>query len=136
MHQRGFSLLEAIVALAILASAGLALFAALGQSVQMVGRAERAQQLELVLRNGLAWMEQVNPMEEPQGELRIGDHILRWQAEPLEPPRDNQTGTIQPGLFEVGLYRVRLEVWREGALELETGVNRIGYRQVRDPVLL
>ena len=39
---RGFSLLEAIVALAILATAGLALFAAMSQSVQMVARADAA----------------------------------------------------------------------------------------------
>ncbi len=35
-RQRGFSLLEAIVALAILASVGMALFAAMNQSLSMV----------------------------------------------------------------------------------------------------
>ena len=69
---RGFSLLEAIVALAILASAGLALFAAMSQSVQMVARAENARLADSAVRNAVAWMETVNPMQTPQGEQRLG----------------------------------------------------------------
>lgn len=133
MRQRGFSLLEAIVALAILASAGLAMFAALGQSVQMVARAEHAQEVDAALRNALAWMEQVNPMLVPQGEQELGDWLLRWSADPLEPTRDGATGYLQPGLYEVGLYRVRLELWRDGGVQREIDLNRIGYRQVRQP---
>lgn len=133
MRQRGFSLLEAIVALAILASAGLALFAALGQSVQMVGRAEQAREADAALRNALGWMEQVNPMQAPSGEQDLGEWQLRWEAEALEPPRDGATGSVRPGLYEVGLYRVRLELWREGALARETHMHRAGYRQVREP---
>lgn len=133
MRQRGFSLLEAIVALAILASAGLAMFAALGQSVQMVARAEHAQEVDAALRNALAWMEQVNPMVVPQGEQELGDWLLRWSADPLEPTRDGATGYLQPGLYEVGLYRVRLELWRDGGVQREIDLNRIGYRQVRQP---
>ena len=53
---RGFSLLEAIVALAILATAGLALFAAMSQSVQMVARAENARLSDSAVRNAVAWI--------------------------------------------------------------------------------
>lgn len=136
MRERGFSLLEAIVALAILASAGLALFASLGQSVQMVGRAEHAREVDAALRNALAWMERVNPMQAPQGEQEMGAYQLRWQAEPLEPPRDGATGALFPGLYEVGLYRVGLEIWRDGELQREAELNRVGYRQVRQPAEL
>lgn len=136
MRQRGFSLLEAIVALAILASAGLAMFAALGQSVQMVVRAEHAREADVALRNALAWMEQVNPMQAPQGEQELGGWLLRWSADPLEPARDGATGYLQPGLYEVGLYRVRMELWRDGGIQLEAELNRLGYRQVRQPAEL
>lgn len=133
---RGFSLLEAVVALAILASAGLALFASLTQSVQMVGRAERARELDLALRNALAWVERINPMVAPEGEQALGAYRLRWQAEPVEPPRDGATGYLQPGFYQVGLYRLRLELWRDGALEREVSLRRVGYRQVRRPEAL
>lgn len=135
-RQRGFSLLEAIVALTILAAVGLALFAAMGQSVQMVARAERARAADSALRNALAWMETVNPAETPQGEQQLGEITLRWTSEPIEPPRDAMTGYLQAGLYRVGLYRVRLELTRDDQSVAETTLHRVGYQQVRQPAAL
>ena len=130
---RGFSLLEAIVALAILATAGLALFASMSQSVQMVARAENARLADSAVRNAVAWMETVNPMETPQGEQELGDVTLRWTAQLAEPERDAMTGYLQPGLYRLGLYDVRLELLQDGQPLTETVVRRVGYRQVREP---
>ena len=133
---RGFSLLEAIVALTILAAAGLALFAAMSQSLQMVGRAERAREVDSALLNAVAWMETVNPAETPQGEQQLGQVTLRWTSEPLETPRDSMTGYLRAGLYRVGLYQVRLELTRAGQPPVETTVRRVGYLQVRQPAAL
>src|SRR5690606_38228324 len=102
--QRGFSLLEAIVALTILATVGMALFAAMSQSTQMVARAEDVRLADSALRNAAAWMASVNPAETPQGEQQLGDVTLRWSAELVEPMHDATTGYLQPGLYQVGLY--------------------------------
>lgn len=130
---RGFTLLEAIVALAILAAAGMALFAAMSQSLQMVRRAQQAREADAALRNALAWTETVNPMTAPRGEQALGDWVLRWTAEPVEAPRAGVTGYLAPGLYEVGLYRMHLELWRDGVRQRETELRRAGYRQVREP---
>lgn len=134
--QRGFTLLEAVVALTILASAGLALYASLNSSLMMVDRAVRSQQTDTAVENALAWMETVNVMQTPAAEQMIGDYQVRWRSEALDPLRDNDTGYLQPGLFEVGLYRVSIELWREGRLERELEIRRVGYRQVRQPAVL
>ncbi|WP_411834116.1 type II secretion system protein J [Pseudoxanthomonas mexicana] len=131
--QCGFSLLEAIVALTILATAGLALFAAMNQSVQMASRAENARLADSALRNAMAWLETVNPAETPQGEQQLGEARLRWHAELVEPARDAMTGYMQAGLFQVGLYDVTLEVSQSGRPLAEVVVRRVGYRQVREP---
>ena len=130
---RGFSLLEAIVALAILATAGLALFASMSQSVQMVSRAENARLADSAVRNAVAWMETVNPMQTPQGEQELGGVTLRWSAQLVEPERDAMTGYLQPGLYRLGLYDVRLELLQDGRPLTEAVVRRVGYRQVREP---
>ena len=130
---RGFSLLEAIVALAILATAGLALFASMSQSVQMVSRAERAREADSAVRNAVAWIETVNPMQTPQGEQELGDVTLRWSAQLVEPERDAMTGYLQPGLYRLGLYDVHMELLRDGEPLTEAVVRRVGYRQVREP---
>ena len=133
---RGFSLLEAIVALTILATAGLALFAAMSQSVQMIARAENARLGDSAVRNAVAWMETVNPMETPQGEQRIGEVTLRWSAQLVEPERDAMTGYLEPGLYRLGLYDVRLELEQDGRPLADTVLRRVGWRQVREPAQL
>lgn len=134
-RSRGFTLLEAIVALAILAAAGMALFAAMAQSLQMVQRAQDAREVDTALRNALAWSQRINPMQDPQGEQELGGWRLHWSSEPIEPPQDGATASGEPGLYQVGLYRVRLELWRAGKLERDATLRRVGYRQVRQLVL-
>lgn len=130
---RGFTLLEAVVALAILAAAGMALFAAMSQAVQMTARAERAREDDVALRNALARIEQVNPTETPDGEAPLGAYELRWRSSLVEPALPGATGYLLPGYFEVGLYELELELWRDGELRREASLRRVGYRQVRRP---
>lgn len=130
---RGFSLLEAIVALAIVASAGLALFAAMNQSVQMATRAENARKADTAMRNALAWMETVNPGLTPTGEQRLGDMVLRWTSEPVETPRDATTGYMQAGLYRIGLYDLTLDVRTGDGVASSFHLRKVGYKQVREP---
>lgn len=134
--QRGFSLLEAVVALAILAAAGLALFAAMSQSMQMVGRAEDSRNADAAMRNALAWVEQSNPVDSPSGELAFPPYTVTWTSALLEPVRPSAAGNLQPGLHDVGLYRLHLVLRRDGAVVREFDVRRIGWRQVREPEFL
>lgn len=128
---RGFTLLEAVVALAILAAGGMALFASMTQSTQMVVRAEQARADDAALRNALAWMEQVNPHEAPAGDAPLGAYTLRWEGRLLEPALPSATGYLEPGLHEVGLYELQLELWRGDELRREASLRRVGWRQVR-----
>ncbi|WP_313249389.1 type II secretion system protein [Stenotrophomonas acidaminiphila] len=133
---RGFSLLEAIVALAIVATAGLALFAAMNQSIQMALRAETARKSDTAMRNALAWMEVVNPGQTPSGEKRLGGMVLDWKSEPVEPPRDAMTGYLQAGLYQVGLYDVTVDVRSEDGVSASFRLRKVGYKQVREPAQL
>ena len=85
------------------------------------------------MRNAVAWIETVNPMQTPQGEQELGDVTLRWSAQLVEPERDAMTGYLQPGLYRLGLYDVHMELLRDGEPLTEAVVRRVGYRQVREP---
>ena len=132
----GFALLEAIVALAILAAAGLALFAALSQSLQMVNRADAARARAQMTRNVLAMIDTINPMERPTGSTELGEYVLSWRSALLEPMQDGSNGTLAPGLYQVGLYRVDCEISLRGARVQTLSVRQAGYRQVRQPPAL
>lgn len=133
---RGFTLLEAIVALTILAAAGLALFAGLTQSLQMVQRAEQARNADAALRNAVAWLAQVNPMATPEGSQALGEYDMAWRAREVEPPRDGATGYLLPGLYKVGLYEVDIELRRGDSLVRAVTLRRAGWEQVREPPVL
>lgn len=133
---RGFTLLEAIVALAILAAGSMALFAALSGALRSIERAEAAARLDAATADAIAFLEAVNPMQQPRGEAALGAHRLRWRATVVAGPTDTLTDYFQPGLYEVALYDVGVELWRDGELDGRFVVRRAGWRQVRPPVAL
>ncbi|MFZ1643036.1 MAG: type II secretion system protein [Candidatus Contendobacter sp.] len=130
----GFSLLEAIVALALVASVGTTLLSWLNGSLIGLNRARAVSELQVARRNALAYLELINPMTTPEGEAKLGDWTLRWRVSEIEPARD---GLDYPGLslYQVGLYDIEVRLER-GADEAEIFVLRqVGYRQVREPDL-
>ena len=133
---RGFTLLEAIVSLAILAAGGMALFAALNTSLRSIERVDAANRLDTATQNALSRIETVNPMLQPSGDEPLGDVRLRWNATPIEPPRDGLTDYLRPGYFEVGLYRVEVELLSGARVDHRFVVRKAGWRQVRFPEAL
>lgn len=133
---RGFTLLEAIVALAILAAGGMALFAALNASLRSIERIDAAARLDTATRNAIAHLETVNPMRQPEGETLLGEVRMRWVATPIEARREGLTDYLQPGYFDIALYRVEVELETAGEAPRRFELRRAGWEQVRKPVVL
>lgn len=134
----GFGLLEAIVALVVLASSGLALFAWIGQNTADVRRTEDAQARAALQLTALGLVTNINPYEEPKGERRVGSVLVRWTAELVEPLRYSLpfAGNHSPR-WQVGLYRINVVGTEEAvgthvefSLE-QTGLNSLISGQVR-----
>ncbi|MCR6686518.1 type II secretion system protein [Pseudoxanthomonas sp.] len=66
--QRGFTLLEAIVAMVVMATALLALYSWLSTSTLGLRRAQAQAQALEDARTALSLVEDVNPMQDPQGQ--------------------------------------------------------------------
>ena len=106
-RQRGFGLLEAIVALALLAGTGLALLSWIQQSLQSATRMRVTEQEARLLMSAQAMVELLNPAEQPEGSWQSNGLTLAWQSQPVEPPRRNATYLEGvPGPWQVGLYRM------------------------------
>ena len=105
--QRGFSLLEAIVALTLLAVAGLALFSSINASFNGIARADAAQARAQIQNSALAYIQTINPMERPSGETKLGTVTVSWQAKEIakkiKPNPGSADGT---GNFIVALYEI------------------------------
>jgi general secretion pathway protein I len=129
----GFSLLEAIVALSILAASAVALLAWLNGGMTTLARAQavtaqiRAQRL--VLEDARA----INPMATPRGERRIGALAYTWAAQPTGPATTSVGWPSADGLFLVQLFDCTLSVVAGEPFEIRTQL--MGYqRRAIDPV--
>jgi general secretion pathway protein I len=107
--QRGFSLLEAIVALTLLAVAGLALFSWINASFDGIARADAAQARAQAQSNALAYIQTINPMVRPVGETKLGSLTVSWRAREIAPKiKPNEGSPDGTGNFMVALYDIEL----------------------------
>lgn len=131
MNQRGFTLLEAIVALVLLASTGIALLSWINTNLMSLQRVQQAQQRQQAIQNALVFMETINPLEKPQGKETIGIYQIDWNVTAIELPKDGVTSIGGISLFQVGLYETEVKVMVKKDLLAQFTLRQTGYKQVR-----
>lgn len=126
--QRGFGLLEAIVALVILGTSGLMLFSWIGENLRTATRLRETEARAQLQLEGVALLETINLAREPRGARAMGPLRLSWSGELIEPMRDENdvSGTLVPR-WRLGLYRVQARIDRQG-LSAEWTQTVVGYR--------
>jgi type II secretory pathway pseudopilin PulG len=111
---RGFGLLEAVVALALFALVGSALFAWIDTNLDAASRLRQRDESQRDLQLALAWVQTVNPMARPSGDAEPEPGTrLRWQARALTaatPVAPLPGGTWTP--FRVAMFEVDVTVSR------------------------
>ena len=128
---RGFTLLEAIVALVVFSMGAMALYGWLSTNIITLNRIKERQQVEASMLSALDMIRRTNPMETPAGQRQAGGLQVVWTSVPVEPSRPNAHRDGMPGIFQVGLYDANVRVLRDGR-ELDAfRVRQIGWKQVR-----
>ncbi|PJK14734.1 hypothetical protein CO613_04475 [Lysobacteraceae bacterium NML07-0707] len=126
-RQTGFTLLEAIVALVIMATTLLALYAWLGSNTIAAARVQATSDGLTDARAALEVIEGINPMQEQNGSREVGEMIVRWQAEPIT---DRRTGITQSGSaapFDFTLYQLHVETLRAGQITHDFSLRKAGW---------
>ena len=132
--QQGFSLLEAIVALTIMATCLLALYAWLSTSTFAINRV-RASAFSLQdARAALAVIETVNPMAEPSGNRKLPPLEIRWKAVPLTDLRLGMSRSGTATQFDFRLFQLDVEVLRDNVIVRDFSVRRAGWIAARPPI--
>ncbi len=132
---KGFSLIEALVALIIAAISLAAVLELQRQLAEGQVRYERALALAQLQRDALALIANVNPTDKPEGVIPLAaGRSLRWRAEPKSAAALN-TGSATAGRrYEMRLYHVTVEILdASGAAMGEVGVDRLGWRRLDRP---
>ena len=103
VRQRGFSLLEAIVAMVLISAMGGALFAWINTELQALERTQDANTRAEAMVNAVEFMEAVNPMLTPQGRAPLAGMELSWEAKASTPVRDGVSYPQGISLYQLAL---------------------------------
>ena len=130
--ENGFSLVEAVVALVILSSSGIALATWFSLSMENLVRLEETQKSQLVLDNLFEYFSTLELKSEKKDEkLNLENYEIIWSASLLEP---EQTGRGLSGAvsnFDLGLYAIDFSV-NLGQVEIgRYKTKKVGFKKVR-----
>lgn len=101
-------MLEAIVALTLLAGTGAALFSWLGTNLRAAGALTEASARAALQLRALEVLETVNPAKQPKGSITLHQFELTWTSRPVAPPRLS-VPYAQQVRWQVGLYRTAVK---------------------------
>lgn len=113
-RSRGVSLLEMLVALALLAISGTVLFDWLYQVNVRMRRLQEQQAQVLAQMRAVQFLNAVNPALTPQGEKVFSDFMLDWSAQAVTPTRKILDASDNPVATELAVYAVHVRL-RSGA---------------------
>jgi general secretion pathway protein I len=130
-HARGFTLLEAIVAMVIFAMGAASLYAWQASNMITIDRMDALSKRDALVRDALAVVTSVNPMKDPNGDRNIGAMRVRWTTQPLTIEVEGVTAVGYPSAYNLRLYDMRVVVTVPHRPILTFHVRQVGYRQVR-----
>lgn len=135
-NESGFTLLEAIVAIALLGALLVPLYNLMTRNLDGLFRVGDANLHSEVMLNALALLDTVNPMERPEGSAELGAYVLRWRSELLTAPIDGVGFPAGQSLYQIAMYRTNAEVLRLGRDNqlsnwFSFDLRQVGWKQVR-----
>ena len=105
------------MAMAILAASMVPLLTIQSQMAQSARRLERVDARILARSNALNALKRLNFSKLKSGEDKIGDEIMVWNAQPLEPARRTRSTNGEVGRYQVVIYKVVVQVKTDDSLE-------------------
>ena len=131
-QQHGFTLIEAIVAMVLVASFGMALFSWINSNIITLSRVQEATAESAATASVLDYMSTVNPMLTPQGNANLGQYRIAWTASASVEPRDGTGYPFGISQYQIALYDTKIEVQKaDGQPWFVITLEQTGYKQVR-----
>lgn len=133
IRQNGFTLIEAIVALVLVATTGMALFSWINSNIITLNRIQEINTENAATLNAVEYMHNVNPMITPEGQANLGAFRLSWKSEVTTEPRDGASYPYGVSLYQIGIYQSQITVQKpDGKYWFAFPLQQVGYKKVRE----
>lgn len=129
--QRGFTLLEAIVALAILATSALALYAWLNSSLIILKRVDDVYRTAAVVESAIEWVATLDPYQQAKGSETIAGMQVQWQFTAVGNalPAYDMSGNLS--VNDAQLFRAKIIIRDEQQVVAQFEVMQLGLQGQR-----
>ena len=131
---KGFSLLEAIVALLLVSIVSIAIFSWISTLFISIEKIEENANKNRIQRNTSEFLFDINVMTTPSGSYEIGPLTISWEARLIVPIERGRTLSAGATPFELGLYGVSITVIEEGGKTYAFEQIQVGYRSLIEDV--
>lgn len=129
-HQKGFSLIEAIVALVVFSMAAIGIYSWINTNITTLNRLSDIAATESALNQAQERLKLIDLFSEQQGRFEVDGTQVDWKADLVEPIKNGTTATGAIGLYDLGLYQITLNLTRESRTTKYI-YRQVGYKQVR-----
>ena len=126
----GFTLLEAMVALSVVATAIAAAMALLNFTLATTTRVQESVRRGEAIQSAAQFVDRMNPFETPDGELALADCVVRWTSQMRGQPRRNTVRAGETGPFDVAMFDVTVTGVRQGTEWFAFTARQVGFRRV------
>lgn len=131
--QRGFTLIEAVVSLVIIATSGMALLSWINSNIITLNRVQEINAVNAATANAVEYMNNINPMATPEGQANLGAYRIAWQAEATTQTRDGAAYPFSISLFQLDLYQTKVTLQKpDGQIWFAFSLQQVGYKKVRE----
>ena len=128
----GFTLLEAVVALAIFAAGAMALYGLYGANLIGLARAHEVAGQLPVVEQAVERLALIDLRQQAEGSFAVGAAEVSWTAALVEPPRQSQSTSGYLGAFEIGLYQIDFDIAEDERVLGSWQMRLASHARVRD----
>ncbi len=108
--QRGFTLVEAMVALVVFSMAAMGIYSWINTNLISLNRLAAVAESEFVVDSAVERLKLIDLRSETQGSFNVSAYQVNWRAQLVEPWRQGKTQQGSLGLYDFGLYDIHLDL--------------------------
>lgn len=130
---RGFTLLEAMVALVIFSLAAMGIYGWINANLISLNRLADLAANEQVLNSAVERLKLVDMNKETEGAFNVDEYNVQWHADLVEPWQKGVTALGATTIYDFALFNVQLTFVKDGRERGHFSYRNVAYKQVRQP---